>query len=657
MLATCAIRTLQNTKMQDKIIKLLRRIVFYLQNKERLKILPIRAINWLFYRRVKAAYLVKRAIRKAVKTVLPETSAGGAILLLSRSRQKYLGSYAGARWYVKKGLDIESFFSKLHEAKANYVVLRWFEDLPHIAEGEDIDILVSDRDLEMVRGLCEPYENGGQKLDIYSVSGRSGSDYEGAAYYPSRLSQELLETRRVYKQIFSVPSDDMYFVALAYHAVFHKGKESGLPFSKQDSSEYISDHKYPEILKKMALSLDLEIDDFSFSGYYHYLERKGYVPELDTIRLLSRPNQWLREFTYDDGSVNAQVNGEVVVFIIREWAIKNDKINFIEESLQASGFDILLICNLDHEASIRTKENVRGGQWGKGPYPVSGGDPAAIIVCFDYVPVAPSESQKDLYPHLSNSNILVKHKIRDAINRDLIFYKHVNCIHSADDEAESWKYLQEAVPECVDDISVKVGSIRNSGYFHGKQIKHVFVENGTRAKTELIEYDGELCVLKTYKPGRERFLEREAYAYQEFSSKIQTVPPLIKRGTNYIITSYYKNVLDNKTEDEARRIVRGFTAEILDTMKLFYDNGYAILGFYPGNLIVTTDNHLKIIDFEFLYEYKKTPASFSGSYDVVGVPAGFSGDLPRGDSNHTIKNTWKDYLDMSLVAEYLKTAS
>ncbi|MCW8905855.1 MAG: hypothetical protein OQL28_01285 [Sedimenticola sp.] len=640
--------------MQNKINRLTRRVTFYIKNKKKIKLLVVRSINWIFYKKLSAVSLVKRIVRKSTDLVFSEAVSKKVILTLYKSRKKYYRSHTGARWFLKKELTVESLFLKLNEERVNYVILRWFEELPNVVDGEDIDVLVSDRDLDLLRSFCEPYDNGGQKLDIYSVSGVSGSDYEGATYYPARLSNKILDSRRLYKELFYVPSDEMYFISLAYHAVFHKGEESGLPYTKNLSPEYVSDHDYQSILRRMSIKLGIKIADYSFNGYYNLLENEGYIPELDTRRLLSRTNKWLKDLQNERVVHNEKERGELVVFIVREWAVKNNKVDFIKESLQLSGFDILFSQYLNPEASIRTKKSVRGGQWDKGPYPVSGGDPAFVIVCFDYAPVKPLDDQKAIYPHLSNKNILVKHKIRDLINRDLLFFKHVNCIHSSDDETESWDYLHIAVPEHIKEIMTQIDDIRNSGYFHDQKIKHVFVRNGTRAKTELIEHDGKLCVLKTYKPGRERYLEKEAFAYQTFSSKIGTVPPLVKRGGNYIITSYYENVLNNKTEDEKKRIIRKYTKEILDTMKLFYEHGYAILGFYPGNLIVTPDNRLVVIDYEFLHKYEVVPKSFAVSYDVLGVPDGFCGDMPRGDSNHTIKNTWKDYLDMSIVKRYLR---
>ena len=46
-------------------------------------------------------------------------------------------------------------------------------------------------------------------------------------------------------------------------------------------------------------------------------------------------------------------------------------------------------------------------------------------------------------------------------------------------------------------------------------------------------------------------------------------------------------------------------------------------------------------------------SNFSKSFDIVGVPQDFNGDMPLGDSNHTVENTWKDFMDADILDSYL----
>jgi serine/threonine protein kinase len=175
-------------------------------------------------------------------------------------------------------------------------------------------------------------------------------------------------------------------------------------------------------------------------------------------------------------------------------------------------------------------------------------------------------------------------------------------------------------------------------------VLHLYDSNRTRAKIEKIDYHGKPAILKTFKLGYERFAEREAFVYETFSKDLEMIPPLLEKTQNTIIIPLYHDVLKDKSRAQYIQILKPYAAEILKAMRYFYDKGYALIGFYPGNILLTKDNKLKIIDFEFIYKYKIKPASFADAYDIKGIPTDFNGDLPRG-STHTYSNTWKPILE------------
>ena len=296
---------------------------------------------------------------------------------------------------------------------------------------------------------------------------------------------------------------------------------------------------------------------------------------------------------------------------------------------------------------------IRGGKWDRGPYPVSGGAPAVIIVAYDYAPEKPSVSMLEKYPFISNKSIEIKHAIRNDLNAVMPLWRHTNSIHSADDTAEAWDYIDIAMSDQAQYLRDEINK-RQAVFAATYPVLETIYANSTRSKVEKINFNGHYAIKKTFKIGFERFAEREAFVYKTFSKMIETVPPLLKCGTNYIIIPYYDNILLNLSDREKRNVIRKFADEILGTMRCFYDNGYAMIGFYPGNLIVTSSGDLKIIDFEFLYSYRLKPPTFMSSYDLSGVPANFEGDLPRGseDGGHTYKNTWRPFIDFQKLHQF-----
>ena len=78
----------------------------------------------------------------------------------------------GPRRYLRRGYSVDRFLTELTDADVHYAVLRWFETLPAVEPGEDIDLLVADGDLARVEALLTPYRPfpETQKVDLYTES-------------------------------------------------------------------------------------------------------------------------------------------------------------------------------------------------------------------------------------------------------------------------------------------------------------------------------------------------------------------------------------------------------------------------------------------------------------------------------------------------------
>src|SRR5690606_16152725 len=140
----------------------------------------------------------------------------------------YIKPMKSPRVYIRKGIGRMEFFEALNKRNVDYVLLRWWEDLPEIPEGEDLDILVRDEHRDLMKDLVTFRDNGtGQKCDLYTLTGSNYGSHRGLPYFQSHLAHELLRTRVLYRGAY-VPSPHPYFASLAYHAVFHKGIGSGL---------------------------------------------------------------------------------------------------------------------------------------------------------------------------------------------------------------------------------------------------------------------------------------------------------------------------------------------------------------------------------------------------------------------------------------------
>jgi hypothetical protein len=548
-----------------------------------------------------------------------------------------------ARRHLSPSLGIEGFFRCLRQKNVNYTLLRWFETLPVVPEGEDVDLLVADEDLATVEKVLDE-QPGILPCDLYSVSGTPGTDYKGMAYYPPPQATELITNAVWQDELYRVPPPDLHFLSLAYHALYHKGYGAGLP-TLQEGLGSQKEHDYTATLERLAASLELELP-ITMEGLDHYLAGKGWQPASDTLARFTPHNPWLAAHLSMRRHQVENNHAGLAVFFIRQRALDLGYEATVLKQLESEGFYILKTQPLTPEAGERVRRGTRGGNWGKGPYSISGGAPAVAVLCLDLLPIPPSSKTKKRFPALENERLLVKEKLRTRLNATLPEYEHSNLIHSSDNRAEALYYLQLALPEEKNELLARAEALQRA-FTTDQPVVKVLTKNGRRAKLEVINYQGALAVKKTFKPGCERFLERERFVLGVLSKQNTEIPPLLEGGDNYIIYPHYQDTLHLDRGSHRPLIPLSALEKSLNVLRFFYDLGYAHGDFTPGNLIRDKKAGIKIIDFEFFYQYKLQPESFEQSYDFVGPLSNFSGDVPK-DVIPTYASLWQPLVGLTL---------
>ncbi len=201
--------------------------------------------------------------------------------------------HRGARRFIPHEIGVEGFLCGLQHDNTSHAVLRWFDSLPEIAPGEDLDLLVDDVQLETVRGFLASGV-GIQPVDLYSISGLSGSDFRGLPYYPPNCARQMLDGAIVHRNLCRVPAPREHFLSLAYHAVYHKGSASGLAdhagaLPPREKSE----HDYHAVLEALAARLGLELP-ITLTDLDAHLGQNGWRPPRETLVRLAKHNTWLR---------------------------------------------------------------------------------------------------------------------------------------------------------------------------------------------------------------------------------------------------------------------------------------------------------------------------------------------------------------------------
>jgi hypothetical protein len=357
--------------------------------------------------------------------------------------------YTATRRFIPHSLGVAGFFGHLQAAELRHGVLRWFEQLPRVAAGEDLDLLVDDESLATVRELleCGP---GIQAVDLYSVCGAPGADYQKLPYYPPYLAEQLLDRSTLHANLCHVPSPRDHFLSLAYHAVYHKGTASGLAADSQAKPLVAEpEHDYPAILARMARELGVVVP-LTLADFDRYLDGQGWRPPHDMLVRLARKNKWLRTLVAQ--AAHDPADAGLAVFLVRREALACGGTKRAAKLIAEQGFQVVETIAFDESRIETISRSIRGGNWGQGPWAKSGGPPVAAIVAHDPAPIRPTRRQLRKFPCLANARLLTKDNVRDALNANRPASEHCNAIHSSDNGREARDYLRIVAPGRVDEI-------------------------------------------------------------------------------------------------------------------------------------------------------------------------------------------------------------
>ncbi|WP_407344415.1 hypothetical protein [Pengzhenrongella phosphoraccumulans] len=546
------------------------------------------------------------------------------------------------RQYLSEVVGVAGLIRRLEDEGLSYAALRWFDSLPDLAPGEDLDLLVADGDLARLRSILAE-EPGTIPVDVYSESGLPGADFQGAAYYVPDLARKILAGAVHHCSGCRVPSPGDHLLSLAYHAVYHKGERSGIPSHDAPAGFRDPDHDYGEMLTRLAAAVEVNLPE-TLEGLDDYLGRQGWRPPPDALRRLAGANPWIaRQLSAEAEPPNEPP--DVSVFLVRERALTVVGLDELVQVLEAVGFEVILTRDLDADARRRCADVTRGGNWGGGPFPVSGGGPAVAVVAVHYGPRPPDLVMHANYPRLTNADVLLaKLIVRDLVGSLVGPADRFNPLHSSDNEAEAWEYVAVAIPDAAPTLLAEVAA-RRDAYRTDAPVARV-VSAGRRAKVEILEGPGGPVVRKTFAPRALRFMERELRALRELGPRLDAVLEVVDTGPHWYACPHYANTLgDLDTQWPPRLLPLAVVRDMVDVLRSIHGLGFDLIDAKPQNFLLDPQRGLRIVDFEFVYTYPHQPPPFEAAYWLRGVPADFAGDTPRGDLSYDWR--WRRFTGLS----------
>lgn len=563
--------------------------------------------------------------------------------LLQSKAYEYGWVARGARCYVKAGLTKLQFTRELESRGVRYVLLRWWENFPEFPDGEDMDILMYPEDFKKIKDLIT-YKKNRNKCDIYLHNGERPGHWNHLPYFPDKLFRQTITRAKLMHGNVRVPSHFFHFATMCYHALYHKGSKSGIKGLKppQESPE----HNYDKLLNDLADKVEEAPKKIDAKSIHEFLTSHGLAPAIDTLSKVADINRELGFLLPEvESTKNGKYEAEFAVYLMRDRALKDDLLQVFLHVFESKKFDIIDVSELNPEQIELAENQLRGGKWDSADYELAAGGPRVVITVLDYHPAKPGEQLRKKYRWLTNANVLKAKRLCRKMLWRKKWFKYYNPIHCADYEVEALEYLEKLferkkVSQILEEIE-KRKLVYSTRFTVFKTLS-----KGRRSKVELIDYNGERAVKKTFRVGSEAYYDREVKTLTMFQQE-SFCPKLLDVNKNYYIVKYYPSIINyNSARDMKERLLE-YRDDIIDIMRTMYKSNLAYINFTPENILLTEDGELKAIDFEFVQDYNnERPATFLEAYEIKGVPKNFKGDLPNGYDyrNSSFSIVWEYYL-------------
>lgn len=323
--------------------------------------------------------------------------------------------------FLSSEVGIRGLLDELRCQEVRYVVPRFFERLPDLyRKGGDLDLLVADEDEARVREFIAG-NPGTTRIDVWSVS---APIHHGLPYMIPVLARKVLQSAVEGPAGSRIPAPKEAFLAFAYHVLYHKGTEAGVPTSISGLSVNPSpESDYLGELARMAREAAMAVP-FNMESLDDMLAAEGWRPRTDTLAKIAERNEWVRRRFF------AANRGEPVsfcVFILRRRALDRGLADRMREAVRSKGFRIVREKRLDGKEREYAADHLRGGTWREG----AGSDgevllPALALVLHD--PLADDGAKR--FKALKNF-------LRASFDREA-----VSLVHSTDTEEEAEEYVR-----------------------------------------------------------------------------------------------------------------------------------------------------------------------------------------------------------------------
>lgn len=300
-----------------------------------------------------------------------------------------------------------------------------------------LTVMVEDEQAKAASRFISPWP-AGEPVQAFSPSGLPGFAFGDMPVLPTRLARRLLDGAALTDGLRLADPVDR-FMASVFSIVYLR------PSLIDVGNDRAMLPSLAAAIASQAGELDIKLSTpITHESLDALLMAHDWEPPIDMQERIGCWNPWVAEKLRRTGDWVGGEPAGLVIFYIRQRAIHEGKTELILDELQRSGFRLLPTPSLTAVQLEAIGREVRGGNWGRGPFPQSGGPPGAVVVGFDPNPIPPNQTELEQFPLLDNSRIQqAKQSVRRAVHKDLPRAQHYNAMHSTDNAVQAWRAVRE----------------------------------------------------------------------------------------------------------------------------------------------------------------------------------------------------------------------
>lgn len=383
---------------------------------------------------------------------LTDLLASAGHLVERRLPRRYWGRIArfvGLRkqWFIAPEIGgREAFLAALRKRGIAHVMLEELVPASYLRP-DSLALLFDDEEVPVIRPMLTNWPVG-EPVAAFSTTGLPGFAFGDMPLLPPVLAREILSHARDdrgHKRPFPQHAVLMHIYRLLYFSGYNAGIGSELNAeSGAVSPEFADVNVLAELARDAGLSLP---ETLTLEALDELMQRHGWKPPIEFLERLAVRNAWIAEGLERAGEWKGAEAPGWAVFYIRERVVEEGKIGTVLDALRGQGFDLPQVPELSAEQLRELSREVRGGNWGRGPFPVSGGEPALVVVGYDANPLSPDDDMLAEFPLLDNARIQhAKRTVRNALHKDLSKSRRYNGLHSTDNSVQAWRAIREMYP-------------------------------------------------------------------------------------------------------------------------------------------------------------------------------------------------------------------